>query len=60
MKTQQQEATSEQIKDLILLVKKWRQKWEIKYSKIEIKIKEDVAFVSVTNDYTPQDFKIQI
>jgi hypothetical protein len=47
------------IKELIVSLMHWRQKWGIKYRKIEVKIKEEVAYVSVTDDYTPQDFEIK-
>jgi hypothetical protein len=47
------------IKELMVSLMHWREKWGIKHRKIEVKIKEEVAFVSVTDDYTPQDFEIK-
>jgi len=47
------------VKELIVSLKHWRQKWGIRHQKIEVKIKEEVAFVSVTDDFTPQDFEIK-
>lgn len=53
------EENDKAIKELIVSLMQWRQKWDIKHRKIEVKIKEDIAFVSVTDDYTPQDFELK-
>ncbi len=54
-----QEEKPDSIKELMVLLRQWREKYNVRYRKIEVKIKEDVAFVSVTGDYTPQDFAIK-
>ncbi len=53
-----QERGDDQVRELMMCVMRWREKWGVKHRKIEIKIKEEVAFVSITDDYTPQDFEI--